>query len=93
MFVFFQIEIIEGSFCAMKISLSKAPLPGAPSGSDIYVPSCDDSLTDLQLFRKYCMPLGDTWPEAWSETPICVKHISVYVNIYLYMYYSTKPIY
>ena len=49
------------------------PLSKAPRSSGIN--SDDESLTDLQLFRKYCMPLRDTWPEAWSETPICLKHV------------------
>lgn len=57
----------------MKFSLSKAPLPGPRSAFD-FDPN-DESLTDLQLFRKYCMPLGDTWPEAWSETPMRLKRV------------------
>lgn len=55
-----------------KLPLSKAPLPGPRSSG---INSDDESLTDLQLFRKYCMPLRDTWPEAWSETAICLKHV------------------
>lgn len=62
-----------------KLPLSKAPLPG-PRSSDIN--SDDESLTDLQLFRKYCMPLRDTWPEAWSETPICLKHVRSLKQLY-----------
>lgn len=35
------------------------PLPGPPNP-----PQLDMMLTDLELFRVHCIPLGDTWEEA-----------------------------
>ena len=38
---------------------SKEPLPGALE----HVTPIPTDLTDLELFRKYCMPIGDVWNE------------------------------
>lgn len=43
--------------------MGEAPLPGPRE-----IREFDDTLTDLQLFKKYCVPLGDLWPEAGDDS-------------------------
>ena len=40
------------------IEVSEAPLP--PPLSEICIPP---DLTDLELFEKYCLPIGDRWDD------------------------------
>jgi len=50
-----------GKFIAeLFLSREGAPLPGPRCSTWTF----DETLTDLQLFRKHCLPLGDMWPEA-----------------------------
>jgi hypothetical protein len=49
----FQFEMVLHSLA------TEVPLPGPPNP-----PVMDESLTDLELFRKHCLPILDPWPEA-----------------------------
>ena len=65
-------------FGAVLHSLAEVPLPGPPNP-----PLIDESLTDLELFRKHCLPILDLWPEAWIDSTVFVFMDSYWMNEYV----------
>lgn len=65
--VIFCMLSLKSSFSL--VENSKEPLPGALE----HVTPIPTDLTDLELFRKYCMPIGDMWNEvSCSQKKTCL---------------------